>query len=111
VRKTFLQFAAFFAFSVACAGLAAGQATSGDLAGTVRDTTGALLPNASIVVKAESTGVSTIITTNSSGEFHASNLPADKYDLSVTATGFQTFNVHGVLVELNKTSTQDVAMS
>src|ERR1700722_19468844 len=46
-----------------------GQATSGDIAGTVRDATGALLPNATVTIKAESTGVSSTATTTSSGEF------------------------------------------
>ena len=96
---------------LACAAIAVGQATSGDIAGSVKDATGALLPNATVVVKAESTGVSTTVTANSSGEFHISNLLADRYDISVTAAGFQPYTLRGVEVSLNKTSTESITLS
>lgn len=91
--------------------MSAAQTTSGDLAGTVKDASGALLPNASVVIKAESTGVTTNATANSAGEFHASNLLPDKYDITVTAAGFQPSTLRGVLIELNKTSTSDITLS
>ena len=92
-------------------GTAFAQTTSGDLAGSIKDQTGALLPNASITVKAESTGVTITLTAGSSGDFHASNLLPDKYDITVTAPGFTPSTIRGILVELNKTSTQNVSLS
>ena len=93
------------------AACAFGQATSGDLVGTVKDTSGALVANATIKVTDEATGISTVITTTASGEFRASNLLPDKYDLNVTAPGFQGYDLKGVLVELNKTSTENITLA
>ena len=111
MKNLFPAFPAALVFSLALAPAAFGQATSGDLVGTVKDASGALLPRATVTVKAESTGVTTQVTAGNSGEFRASNLLPDKYDISVSAPGFQPTNIRGVLVELNKTSTQDVSLS
>jgi hypothetical protein len=91
--------------------MALAQLTSGDIAGTVKDATGAAIPNASVVITNEATGVSTSLTANSSGEFHASNLPAGLYDVAVTNAGFQTYKLKGLEVETNRTATKDVVLS
>jgi hypothetical protein len=101
----------FFALCCIPVPSAHAQATSGDIAGTVRDATGGLLPNAAVTIKAESTGVTSSVTTTSSGEFHVSNLLPDKYDISVSATGFQPSLLNGVEVNLNKTSTENITMA
>ena len=93
------------------AGPSHGQTTSGDLVGTVKDATGSLVPNATITVTAESTGVSKTITGSSNGEFRVGNLLADKYDVVVEAAGFQKYDLKGVLIELNKTSTISIPLS
>jgi hypothetical protein len=86
------------------------QATSGDLVGTVKDSTGALVPRAAVIVKNEATGVATTVTAGTSGEFRVGNLLPGSYDISVSAPGFQAYSLKGVLVELNKTSTADVTL-
>lgn len=88
-----------------------GQATSGNLVGTVKDPSGALVANATIKITDEATGVSTVVTTGASGEFRAGNLLPDKYDLNVTAEGFQGYDLKGVAVDLNKTSTENVTLA
>ncbi|ADW71415.1 TonB-dependent receptor domain-containing protein [Granulicella tundricola] len=93
------------------AGSSFAQTTSGDIAGTVKDASGAVVPHASVTVKNEETGVTVNVTAGNSGDFHASNLLPGKYDLAVSAPGFQPSRLNGVLVELNKTSTSDVSLS
>jgi Carboxypeptidase regulatory-like domain/TonB dependent receptor len=88
-----------------------GQTTSGDLAGTVKDVSSAVIVQASVTVVNEDTHVSTTIQTGSSGEYHASNLLAGKYDVTVNAAGFQTFTLKGIVVDLNKTSTSNISLS
>ena len=87
-----------------------GQATSGDLVGVVKDASGAVIPKAEVLVTNEDTGIAATIQTGSGGEFHAANLPSGKYDVVVTASGFQKYTLHGVAVELNKTSTADITV-
>ena len=99
------------AITLAAVGSAAAQATSGDLVGVVKDATGAVLPNAQITVKDESTGVTVQLTAGSSGEYRASNLIPGIYDVNVTAAGFQPFLLKGVRIDLNKTATENVSLT
>jgi hypothetical protein len=93
------------------AGVTFAQTTSGDLVGTVRDPSGAVIPNATITVTNEATGVAVSLTSGDSGEFRAGNLLPGKYDLAVSSSGFQPYTLHAITVELNKTSTSNVTLS
>ena len=95
---------------VLCAPAAYAQATSGDLAGTVRDPSGAVVANAKVTVVNESTGVSTTLTTTSAGEYHVSNLLPARYDITITASGFEIYDLKAVEVNLNKTATADIKL-
>jgi hypothetical protein len=96
---------------MAIVGAAFGQTTSGDLVGTVKDPSGASIPNAEVTVTNEDTGVAVTVKSGSSGEFRASNLLPGKYDVAASSTGFQPYTLRGVAVTLNKTSTSDVTLS
>src|SRR5208283_3385351 len=61
---------------------------SGDISGTVTDPSGAVVANATVVLKKADTGQSHTDTTNASGSYHFSLLPPGTYVLSVTAPGF-----------------------
>jgi hypothetical protein len=93
------------------AGVTFAQTTSGDLVGTVRDPSGAVIPNAAVTVTNVATGVSVSLKAGDSGEFRAGNLLPGKYDLAVTSAGFQPYTLHAITVELNKTSTTNVTLS
>jgi hypothetical protein len=66
------------------------SSTSGDIAGTVTDSTGAAIPGAKIIVKSLDSGVAQTLTANGAGIYRASLLRPGKYSVSVTAAGFQT---------------------
>jgi hypothetical protein len=87
------------------------QATSGDLVGTVKDTSGAVVPGAKITVTSESTGVTTSVPAGTSGEFRVSNLLPAQYDIKVQAPGFQPYDLKGLTVDLNVTATANVTLS
>lgn len=88
-----------------------GQTTSGNLVGTVKDTTGAVIPNATVVAVNEDTGVTYTGTTTSSGDVNIPNLPAGNYDVSATAGGFTKFTLKAVRVDINKSSTVNMVMT
>ena len=90
---------------------ASAQATSGDLVGTVTDPSGAVVVKATVEIKNAETGVVTLLTTTSSGQYHAANLLPGRYEINVTAPGFQPYRLRGLSVELNKTATTDVTLS
>lgn len=73
-------------FAQAVAGL-------GGISGVVRDGTGAVVPNASVLVANPAKGIRRELTSNDSGIFSAPALvPARGYEVTVTAQGFQTFS-------------------
>ena len=92
-------------------GIGLGQTTSGDLVGTIKDVTGAVVPNATVSVTSETTGVVTKIATNGSGEYRVQNLLPSTYDVAVQVSGFQESILKGVRVDLNKTSTANLEIS
>jgi hypothetical protein len=91
--------------------LSYGQTTSGDLVGTVKDPSGAIIPNALLTVTNEDTGIVVAIKAESNGEFRAANLLPGKYDIVAKSPGFATYTLRGVAVELNKTATTNVTLS
>ena len=90
---------AFFALTVTAvlpaAAFAQGANTS-TLSGTVTDTSGAVIPGASVIVKRTDTGLTSEAVTNSEGQFTVPQLAAGKYTVSVSLQGFKTATVNDV---------------
>jgi hypothetical protein len=94
---------AFVLALFACANLlisvpAKAQSVYGSIFGTVTDSTGAAIPNATVSVKDETKGTIVTFTSNGSGDYTASHLAPDTYDLKVTAKGFKSFEAKGIVV-------------
>jgi len=66
------------------------QSTQGAILGTVRDATGAIVPNATVTVTNIDTSVAHTDTTDSSGNYQVLNLSAGHYKVEITASGFDT---------------------
>jgi hypothetical protein len=67
------------------------QNISCSISGTVQDSVGAVIPNASITVADEQTGFTRSVKTNDSGYFSFPDLIAARYDLTVVAAGFKKY--------------------
>src|ERR1700722_18521136 len=87
------------------------QTTSGDLVGTVKDPSGAIIANAAVTVTNEATGVAVSIKSGAAGEFRAGNLLPGKYDLTVSSAGFEPYTLRAITIELNKTATTNVNLT
>jgi hypothetical protein len=90
---------------------AVGQQTSGTLSGTVKDATGAVIPNATVVAVSEGTKVSYSGKSNSSGEVLISNLPLGLYDVTASASGFQNIDLKGVSIDLNRATSETFTLA
>lgn len=66
------------------------QLDTGVILGTVLDPSGAVVPNATVVVQNLGTRASLSLTTDEAGNFIASALPVGLYQVSVSASGFKT---------------------
>ena len=82
-----------------------GQFTGGDLVGSVVDSSGAVVPGATVTATNQATNVKSTTTTNTNGEYRLSNLLAGNYTISATGKGFETTTIKDVLVALNQTAT------
>src|SRR5258705_10916784 len=62
----------------------------GAIEGTVKDATGAVVPDATVTVTDQASGVSTTRVTSSAGLYSVTPLIPDSYTWTVLAKGFQT---------------------
>lgn len=85
------------------AGAFAQVAGMGAISGTVRDATGAVVPDAQVVVANESKGIKRTIRTTDAGVFAAPSLvPSPGYTVSVTKEGFSNYEVKEVQVQVGQ---------
>jgi len=75
-----------------------GQAVYGSIFGTVTDTTGAVIPNATVTVIDTAKNTTTTVQSNASGEFTADHLIPDTYEVKVAAQGFSGFDQTGLRI-------------
>jgi hypothetical protein len=78
--------------------LKAQTAGEGTISGTVTDSTGAAIPNATVIATNTATSVSTQRTSSSSGLFTIAPLPPGTYSLTVQANGFRSLKQDNLAV-------------
>src|SRR6516165_8197568 len=105
--KNLLKSLAVLGLALLLPAAAFGQAISGDLVGVVRDSSGAVVPNATVEATNLGTAYKTTTTTSTSGEFRFTNLPAGHYSLQATS-GSLKGGFADIEVVLNKTATANI---
>jgi hypothetical protein len=91
--------------------MALAQSDTAAMTGFVRDPSGAVVPNATVNIRNEATGVERRLTSNQDGYFVASSLPPAFYTITVDAAGFKKYEKSNNKLDPNITSTVDVAMT
>ena len=84
--------------------------TTGQITGTVTDTSGAIVPGATVRVQSPSKGINRIVTTNGSGNYLVAGLPYGVYNLQVSAHGFKTYLAKGVVLRTGEKARANVAL-
>lgn len=79
--------------------------------GTVADTSGAVIPNATVSITNNGTGVKREATSNSVGAFHFGNIAAGTYTLTATSNGFQTYTKTGIVVNVAQTVESNASLA
>jgi hypothetical protein len=82
----------------------------GELAGQVKDETGAALPGASVTAVSTERGFTRTTTSDSTGRFRFSEIQIGHYDVTVSLSGFSTVILKGNLVENAKRTDLSVTM-
>jgi hypothetical protein len=83
---------------------------SSGIEGTVTDPSGALVPNATVVIKNLATGVSQSHETSTAGYYRFTLLPASVYELTATASGFKTTVQENIRLDIASVRTVNITL-
>jgi Carboxypeptidase regulatory-like domain/TonB-dependent Receptor Plug Domain len=109
--RRFLPFALCVGFLISLSlPLAFAQSDLGTISGFVKDPSGATVPNAKVTVRNQ-TGIDRSISTNESGFYTVTNIPAGLYSLSVEAPGFEKYQSTGNKLDPSGHLSVDVALT
>lgn len=102
--------ALLFVLSFLAVRLPAQTTTTGNIAGSVTDPSGAIVPDASVTLKDLTKGTTQVTKSNKDGNYQFFLVAPGTYSLTVTATGFQTIN-REVQVAVGQIATADFRLS
>lgn len=91
--------------------LTAQTGTEGSILGTVKDSSGALLPGAEVLVTNVDTGIESKATANQSGYFQVLGLLRGNYSVAVSHAGFSTWRLTRTQLEVGQTQRLDPVLS
>jgi len=75
-------------------------AGTGNIQGTISDSTGAVIPDASVTLTDRETHVQRTTKSNSAGDYVFPGVPVGTYDLGATAPGFRSYLQTGIVLEV-----------
>jgi hypothetical protein len=75
----------------------------GAITGTVQDSTGAVVPNATVIAHNNETGIDVTRTSSSAGVYEISPLNVGTYSVKASASGFQTFQQQNIVINQGQT--------
>ena len=90
--------------------LSAQSITTGDIAGTVKDPSGAIVPGATVTLKSTDTGETRTQTTTQSGEYRFTTLRAGNYEISAALTGLKS-DLNKVTVAIGQVAALDLTVA
>ena len=79
--------------------LAWGQGSTGQINGTIRDSSGLSIPSASVKATQTGTGLVRTVPSGADGSFTLQNLPVGPYMLEVTKEGFAKYLQTGIVLQ------------
>src|SRR5436305_3787064 len=112
-RRFFVRTAValFAALTLSVSSALFGQTTNNQsISGTVQDSTGAVVPNATVTVVSEGTNLTRSAVSSESGAYFIPNLPLGFYDLSATAAGFKKFQVSHFEITVGQQASLNVSL-
>ncbi|HST22633.1 MAG TPA: carboxypeptidase-like regulatory domain-containing protein, partial [Blastocatellia bacterium] len=80
-------------------------------ASAVVDVNGAAIPNATVTIKDQGTGVTRTVTTDEEGNYTTAGLPPGNYQVQVQAPGFNTTTVDNVVVQPGQAAATGVTLT
>ncbi len=97
-------------FSLLTGSQALGQVTTATISGTVSDSTGAVIPGATVTVRNVETGISRTVTTSTEGRYAALQLGLGGYVVTAETAGFQTMVRAGITLTVGREAVVNMTM-
>jgi hypothetical protein len=88
--------------------LASAQVTTADLVGTIKDSSGAVVPGVTVTLTNDATGVSRSVTTSDGGTYIFTSLQPGRYRLTAELPGFRKVERTGVELQVNQRAQVDL---
>ena len=103
--------AACFALCLAIPLSMLGQAGRGGISGLVSDSSGAIIPGATVSAQNSATGATLTTATTAAGLYSFISLPPGSYQITATANGFNTVNEKDVVVTVDQVTTLNLTLA
>src|SRR5579864_6722703 len=99
------RYCKWLCFSVLCLATlmavpAVAQLPTGTILGVAKDSSGAVLPNATITITNVDTSLRRTVTTGDDGTYRAPELPVGRYEVRGEHAGFKTETQRGITLEV-----------
>jgi hypothetical protein len=109
-RKTVARIAVLLAVLTTFPAMLLGQ-DAASMTGTVTDSTSAVVPNATVMLRNTTTSASYTMTTNGRGSYTFANVtPGPGYEVTFSKTGFEPVVVKGIYLTVDNTRTQNAQL-
>jgi len=86
------------------------QTTISTIEGTIKDAQGSVISGAQVVIKSPAMGIERTATSDASGFYRVTALPAGNYSLTISHTGFSTRTFDDIELTVNRTLTLDIPL-
>ena len=87
------------------------QIETGTIVGVVQDSTGGVIPGATVTITNLATGVIRETPTNDQGAFNAQFIPLGTYSIKAAATGFQAKIITGITLQVDQTANLTISLA
>lgn len=87
------------------------QVDRGTINGTIKDQSGAVIPDVTVTATNVDTGVAAIATTNSTGFYSILNLPMGRYSLTVSKQGFRELERKGITISVAQVAELNITLA
>jgi hypothetical protein len=109
MRRTLALAVGLFVF-LGLAGSVAAQTATGQISGTVKDSSGAAVPGATVTVSSDLTGLTRTATTDSNGDYVFALLPPGTYSVKAELQGFSVARESGIRLLVDNKIRVDLAL-
>src|SRR3954464_9091939 len=95
---------------VGCLAAAPAFAQNAQIAGTIKDQSGAVIPGATITARNVETGLTRVGVSDGSGEYRLVSLPPGRYSVATELSGFSTETRPDIVLIIDQTATLNFSL-